>query len=116
MNATRYAANSNGEVLEHPFGNLVLVQDYNKLKEAYDKLKAKVDEKVLHPDEQRFVIRYEKECDLHFTHVFDGTRVKQNLEEVINDFKGTDPELFQVIEYKFETAPSTVKVLSFGKA
>lgn len=119
MNATRYMIDEFACKESHPLGDWVEARDYDKLKVAYDKLKAQVEQedalKLIENPDQRYIIRYMKDGRFHFSHTCTKKFAKDKLEHIINFEHGTCVELFAISDCQYTTSPATVTITSIKK-
>lgn len=115
----RYVAAMNGGLIEHFTGNLVRYDDYDKLKDAYDKLKEQVEKegalKLIESPDQRYIVRYMKNGQFHYSNICTEKFAKEKLENIINVERGTCVELFAISDCQYTTSPSIVTITSIKK-
>lgn len=119
MDVQRYISTVGGGVEVHPHGSLVLMQDYLKLKVAYDKLKEQVEQegalKLIENPDQRYIIRYVKNGEFHYSNICTKQFAKDKLENIINNLHGTNVELLAISDCQYTTSPATVTITSIRK-
>ena len=117
MSVQRYSAD--GDVFASPFGGYVDIVDYNKLKVAYDKLKEQVEQegalKLIENPDQRYIVRYVKNGEFHYSNICTKQFAKDKLENIINNLHGTNVELLAISDCQYTTSPATVTITSIRK-